>query len=136
MPPSRSIKQPLTSSDDEHISYIQSWTTTTASIHISLNLYQLHHNGEILCQSHHSENELTFQSAPKVIIDLLITGIRIFGKATSAAGTQAVRSKLNSHLSLTSRADAQISSINQTEHLHLDLSELDPQNHKSRIRCK
>jgi len=58
-----------------------------------LNKHQLQHNGVILFQRHHPGNELTFQSAPKVIIDLLITSIKIFGKATSAAGTQAVRSE-------------------------------------------
>jgi len=67
---------------------------------------------------------------------MFITGIKIFGKATSAAGTQAVRSKWTFWIRIGRKANRQISSINQTEHLHLDLSELDLRNHRSQIKCK
>lgn len=36
---------------------------------------------------------LVFQSAPKVIAELVVTGIKVLGKATAAAGQQAVRSE-------------------------------------------
>lgn len=50
-----------------------------------------------LLESHRNPS----QSAPRAIIQILITGTQIFGKALYAAGTQAVKSTLSPKVSAT-----------------------------------
>jgi hypothetical protein len=44
-------------------------------------------------ESDESQPRADHQSAPRVIVEMFVTGVRVFGKATAAAGAQAVRSK-------------------------------------------
>lgn len=74
---------------------LQKETSTNKIRALSLGGQPICHHGEPAPSDENSlcTPVLTIQSAPRVIAELVVTGIRVLGKATAAAGAQAVKSE-------------------------------------------